>query len=280
MVVTVKRVPIIVNRIPIIDPDLRYQRMMDKVHAKREELVDDKDILKIARYYEYKCRQVNGVTGWRCLSTSNYKKHRNWKHLTKIYELCTQNHYDYKVYIDSQFARVVNWKYKTKYPPLNTCYSPTAIKAYENYVKDYSERYSVAGTIKPKTEIPQNCKDEIIDTIIQDCNHFVALQQKAPKMRKYRGLTLQQIKFMYIADNVTMFSQYYWASLPWAVAYLQSFNSPWVKDMVEKVQQLQSSKSMMKLIHLIVPEVEKQMNVVSTLLPEEFAKTVEQEMIG
>lgn len=274
----IKRVPIIIKRVPIIDPEARCQSFMDKVQAKRDELINDKAILKIAHYYEYKCRLVNGVTGWRCLSVNNYKNHRNWKHLTRIYELCTKNHYDYKVYIDSQFARVKNWKHKVKYPYLNQCYSDLAIKAYESYVKAYSEMYSVTGTTKPKTEIPKSCKDEIIDTIIQDCDHFVTLQQKAPKMRKYRGLTPQQIKFMYIADNVTIFSQYYWASLPWSVDYLQAFDSPYVKEMVEMIQKLQQSKSMMKLIRLIVPEVERQMHVVATLMPEEFAKTVEQEM--
>lgn len=269
-----KRCSIIINRAAIRIPRSSIclttsQRMMDKVQKKREELgiatYTEQQILKIAEYYNYKCRQVVGVAGWRCLG-KNFRKHRNWKLLTRIYALCEENHWDYKVYLDSQFYRVRNWKRNVKYPYLTHCVSQAAVYAYHSYIKEFQSKYSVTGTAKVKSEIPKTCRDEIIDLVIKDCDRFVKL--KTTKQRKYRGLTPQQIKFMYIVDNISAFSKYYWASLPWAVSYLQRFNSQWVKDLVEVVQKLQKSKSMMRLINKVVSEVELQMGIAPTVIPE------------
>lgn len=274
--ITINRAAIIISRLSLtilrtpIQVSLS-QRMLEKVQKKREELgiptKEEKKILEIAEYYNYKCRKVVGVSGWRCVG-KNFREHRNWKLLTRIYNLCNENHWDYKIYLDAQFYRVRNWKRNVKYPYLTHCVSDTAIYAYHSYVKEYKEKYSVTGNAVVKSEIPKSCRDEIIELVIKDCDRFVTLQKTAQKQRKYKGLTQQQIKFMYIVDNISAFSQYYWASLPWAVSYLQRFDSQWIKDLVSAVQNLQKSKSMMRLINLVVSEVELQLGIVPTVLPE------------
>lgn len=268
--IEVKRKSIHVNRTPIHLST--SERMMEKIRKRKEECgtptYTERKILDIADYYNYKVRKVLGVGGWKCLS-KNYKNHKNWKILTKIFNLCKENGWDYRIYLDAQFYRVRNWKRETLYPYLTHCISDTAVYAYHSYVNDYKNRYSPTGDIEVKPQdVPKSQRDDVINTIINDCSHFVDLQKKAPKLRQYKGLDAQQIKFKYIIENVSALSQYYWASLSWSLSYLQRFDTQWVKDLANKVKALQKSASMMKLITKVVTEVESQLGILPTVIPE------------
>ena len=48
--------------------------------------LNEKKILEIADYYEFKCRQVLHSTGFRCLG-KDFRNHKNWIFLERIYKL-------------------------------------------------------------------------------------------------------------------------------------------------------------------------------------------------
>lgn len=272
MSIVIQRLSIKVKRCPIIDREARKKRMMEKVKQVRDQInaisAKEQDILDIAHYYDYKCRKATGKMGWRSLG-KNFREHQNWRHFTKVYKLCTENDWDFKVYLDSQFDRVRYWQHTHNgYPFPNQMYSTNAIKCYYNYIKDYQERFSVTGDAKVKTETAKAFRDEVIETVIKDCDHFTEFFKTAPRQRRYKGLTPEQMKFMYVVDHIASLSRYYWASLPWAVSYLKRFTTPWVVELTEAVKKIQSSKSMVDTITYIVQEVENQLGIPHTVLLE------------
>ena len=276
-IILVSRQTITINRCSITQNyeqkrQERSKRMMAKIQQERNRLgvvtKADQSILDVVHYYEYKCRKVTGNWGWKAIGR-NFREHRNWKHFTRIYELCVENHWDYKVYVDSQFDRVRFWRRKQDYPFPNQCYSENAVKSFHAYCKDYQERFSVTGNAKIKTsEVKNSYRDEVIDAIITDCEHFTNFFKVAPKQRKYKGLTPEQMKFMYVIDHVATLSQYYWASLPWAVTFLQRFSTPWVIELTTTVANIQQSQSRVRLISQIVTETENQLGIPHTILPD------------
>lgn len=272
--IKVTRTPFFVHRVANNDLSRkeRSERMMKKILQERDRLfvltAKEQKIMDVVHYYEYKCRVVTGNSGWRSLGR-NFRKHRNWQHFIRIFDLCQENDWDYKVYIDSQFDRARYWTHKDckGYPYPNQFFSEKAIRYFHKYQEDYRQRYSVTGTAKVKVSKAMPYQDEVIDAVIKDCDHFIDFFKVAPKQRKYRGLTAEQMKFGYIIDHVASLSQYYWASLPWAVSYLKRFTTPWVQELTATVERIQSSKSMMKTINLVVKEVENQLGIPHTILP-------------
>ena len=250
----------------------RQARFLAKVEQVRQERgianEYEKKILEIAKYYEYKCRVCTGVTGWRCVG-KNFRKHKNWQFLVRIYELCKQNKWNYKHYIDAQFDRASYWEHQNgkKYPFLNQFFSPGAIKYYHNYLKDCKEKYSPTGDAKVKTSVPQSYIQDIADSIVKDCGKYLDYLKFQSKRKSQRGFTPEQIKLTYVLDHVMSLSPYYWASLDWSISYLQSFENPMVQEVIDKVVQYQKSKAMMAVIVRVVEEVEKHFGIVPTVSP-------------
>ena len=229
----------------------------------------EKKVMEVAHYYEYKCRKATGVTGWRCLG-KNFRQHRNWKFLNRIYEMCEREGWDYKVYIDAQFDRASYWKHSSgiKYPFLNQFFSDKAVSYYKNYVKFCQEKYSPEGNAPVKGSVPQSYIQDIADTIVKDCDNYLCFMKYAHKRKYIQDMTPEQIKFSYILDHVMTVSPYYWASLPWSIPYLKGFDNPMVKEVIEKVEAYQKSKAIMSVIHRVIAEVEKTLGIVPTVIPQ------------
>ena len=268
------RDPIFTHRVPNIalQRKERSKRMMKKILQERDRLfvltAKEQEIMGLVHYYEYKCRVVTGKAGWRCLG-NNFREHRNWRYFIRLYDMCQDKNWNYKIYIDAQFDRVRFWTHTDckGYPYPNQFFSEGAIKYFHKYQKDYKERNSIDGSAQIKVSKAISYREEVIEAVIKDCDHFVQFLKIAPKQRKYQGLTPEQMKFGYIIDHVASLSQYYWASLPWAVSYLRRFSTPWVVELTTLVAQIQSSRSMVNTINLIVDEVENQLGIPHTILP-------------
>ena len=118
--IKVNREPIMVGRHPIfITPEIaREQSLKERLKLlKGVRTPYERKILKIAEYYEYKCRQAIHSTGFKCLG-KDFRNHKNWVFLERIYNLCQENNWDYQIYIDAQFDRVKYYPRKQPYPYL------------------------------------------------------------------------------------------------------------------------------------------------------------------
>lgn len=264
----ITRKPIIVGRTPImiLPESVRLQSAQQKLKLLQNVRTPyEKKILEIADYYEFKCRQAIHSTGFKCLG-KDFRHHKNWVFLERIYKLCEENNWDYKIYMDAQFDRVKYWQHKQPYPYLNQFNSQNAIKYYENYVKDYKEKHSITGDIKVKSEKVKSVNQQIIDDVIKDCEGISEYIEKARKRRNNRGLSNQQLKMLYLSDHWISLSVSYLASIPWFLAYLEQFpEETFLVDLKQEIQAIRHNKKLFNLTSDIVSKVESQMDIPVTM---------------
>lgn len=269
------RVPIVVNREPImvgrepifITPKVaREQTIKERLKLLRGVRTPyERKILKIAEYYEFKCRQAIHSTGFKCLG-KDFRNHKNWVFLERIYNLCQENNWDYQIYIDSQFDRVKYYPRKQPYPYLNQFNSEGAIKYYHNYVKDCAEKMSVDGDAKVKAEKMKSVNQQIIDEVIKDCEGVSDYIERAAKRRANKGLTEQQLKMIYLSEHWMGLSTSYLSVIPWFLTYLNQFpDEQYVVDLREEIQAIRSNRKLLELTTEIVSKVEEQMEIPETL---------------
>lgn len=266
--IKITRKPIIVGRTPImiLPESVRLQSAQQKLKLLQNVRTPyEKKILEIADYYEFKCRQAIHSTGFKCLG-KDFRHHKNWVFLERIYKLCEENNWDYKIYMDAQFDRVKYWQHKQPYPYLNQFNSQNAIKYYENYVKDYKEKHSITGDIKVKSEKVKSVNQQIIDDVIKDCEGISEYIEKARKRRNNRGLSDQQLKMLYLSDHWISLSVSYLASIPWFLAYLEQFpEETFLVDLKQEIQAIRHNKKLFNLTSDIVSKVESQMDIPATM---------------
>lgn len=225
----------------------------------------DREVIKIADYYDYKCRSVLYSTGFRCLS-KDFRNHKNWKFLERIYELCKNKGWDYRIYIDSQFDRCKYWNRKQKYPYLNQFNSENAIKYYTKYVKDYEESSSVTKSVKIKPHKIKSVNDKIIGEIVKDCESISDYISKAKTRKVNEGLSDQQIKMIYISDHWLNLSASYLSTIPWFTRYLSYMpEEKLITDLKSEIESIQSSKKMSEVTSNIVTSIEEKMSIPKTL---------------
>ena len=266
--IKVSREPIMVGRHPIfITPEVaREQSLKERLKMlKGVRTPYERKILKIAEYYEYKCRQAIHSTGFKCLG-KDFRNHKNWVFLERIYNLCQENNWDYQIYIDAQFDRVKYYPRKQPYPYLNQFNSEGAIKYYHNYMKDVSEKLSVDGDAKVKADKMRSVNQQIIEDVIKDCEGVSDYIERAAKRRANKGLTEQQLKMLYLSEHWMGLSISYLSVIPWFMTYLEQFpDEQYVIDLRSEIQAVRSNRKLLELTTEIVGKVEKQMEIPETL---------------
>lgn len=99
-------------------------------------------------YYENLICKLTGRVEYKLLTESKYKKSsRFWTPLFKIYMLCKENNWDWRIYLESQFYSFQYWKNKGSfsYPPPNMLYTERAKISFENYLYDKETSYRNEG---------------------------------------------------------------------------------------------------------------------------------------
>lgn len=265
----IKRTSVIVTRVSVLKEENKPKKKfnLELYQAKRKELEcvhtpKDNKILQVAKYYEYKARNAIGSSGFRVLG-KNYKEHKNWKFLERIYNLCKENHWDYKVYIDAQFDRVQYYTRKQAYPYLNQFFSEGAINAFHRYVKDYQERFSTTGKAKVKTEKVQSFKEQAADKIVKDCYNILDFMEHAYKAPATKGCSPVEAKILFFDRHWSILSPFYAAAFPWFIGYLDHISTmePAIVEYKKKVQALQKSKKTVETLTKLVKEAESQLGV-------------------
>lgn len=251
--------------------ELRSEKIIANAKKKLKEMKgvitpQEASVLKIAEYYEYKCRKVLHSSGYRALG-KDFRSHKNWKPLNKIHDLCVENGWDYKIYIDAQFERCKGWKRKQPYPYLNQCYSDNAQKYYSKYIKDYKETYSVTKNIKVKTEKVQTVSQELVDSIVKDCTKMREYLDKAVKQRRNAGIPEQDLKMEYILQHWDTLSAYYLSSSDSCTALVNSIqdSGKFTTDLKEHIRKIRASKKLLSDVKIAVTETEAQLHLPSCL---------------
>lgn len=99
-------------------------------------------------YYENLICKLTGKVEYKLLTESKYKKSsRLWTPLFKVYMLCKENNWDWRIYLESQFYSFNYWENKGNflYPPPNMLYTERAKISFENYLYDKETAYQNEG---------------------------------------------------------------------------------------------------------------------------------------
>lgn len=270
---SVKRKAIIVVRVPSIAPPPKPS-MVELCRVAREKYnyvltSEERKVLEVKQYYEYRCRQALNVSGFCVMSTKRkgWRDNKKWKWLVRLYNQCHDNGWDYKVFIDAQFDRLKYFTTKQKYVYLNQFFSEGAIKHYHRYVRDYQERFSEDGTAHIKTKKASTFIQEVARAIVDDCERIQYFIQTAPKRPAFRGMNAEELKIMYFSQHWTSLSKYYLANLPWFLGWLKESvpAGQHVQALIKDITELQKSPAIAQKIHRVVAEAERRLGVPKTM---------------
>ncbi|UPI11439.1 DNA binding protein [Bacillus phage YungSlug] len=102
----------------------------------------DKQIMAVAEYYSRLVAIKISKARYNALSTKDPKGHKNWVHFTRVHNICKENEWDFRLYLEIQFERVKYFKMKTKFPYVTTLYSEKAQNFFKMKLKDREETYA------------------------------------------------------------------------------------------------------------------------------------------
>lgn len=271
----IRRVPImkrtpIITRTPIIIRTPILSKSIQMV-MKAQEILKGMDnvkslyelkVFKVVEYYEHRCRKAINSTRFRALS-NDFRNHKNWKFFVQIYELCKENKWDYRVYIDAQFDRLQFWKHKQPYPYANQFTSEGAQKYYQYYVKDYKEKYSVTGQIKVKpVEKVSSYDEEVIEETTKICNEILGKIEDRKMRKNLPEVSPEDLKVWFIQDKLPWLYPPYAATVPWMEPFLSYY--PNVESFVKlrnQILEIQKSPALFDRVSELVEGVETKMNM-------------------
>jgi hypothetical protein len=250
-----KRKPKIIKRVPIIRKAIILPQEVKaylKLLQLQEETRED-DILEIVRHYEMLARKVIGKAGYCVVSPKEPTKSKRWIHFERVYEVCRMQHWDGKLYIESQFKRLGG------VPMAHMMYSVAAMRYFTNYlanIKRMSEK-DVGGKKKEKGRRTLSGREEVIEGVITS----------AEVLNTYISKSIMDDKAQYKAIKIYQawreLSPYYLWSVPWFhdVVSTMTGESNREKLVMKEFNMIHETKSLQELIRKTVTEVESHFNI-------------------
>lgn len=240
--------------------------VIEEAKKKQEELSEknsfdfseeEKAILKVARYYEQCVRAKTNRTGQRFLPVkSDPRKNKRWKFFEKLYHICKENEWDYRLYLDAQFDRAKHWK-KFNYPFPNMLCSPSAQKYYLNWIKDKREKMGYEADadyvkLKPKQEeagLKKQIQKEIKRSAKSMSNYIKSYKNNDDPL---------YAKLMELKNFPSNYSPFYLYQLEWYRDYFLVFildeTDSVYKRIAETWEMLEKSKNLQEFV---LKEIEK-----------------------
>lgn len=162
-------------------------------------------------YYENLICKLTGRVEYNLLENSIYKKSsRLWTPLFKIYMLCKENNWDWRVYLESQFYSFQYWEHKGNFsfPPPNMLYTERAKISFENYLYDKETSYQNEGwDITAKSQNIGTYAEEVEKSLRCSYNmleDYVRLTLKSTYNKLFRKVdkTRDDIESLYLTKAV------------------------------------------------------------------------------
>lgn len=166
--------------------------------------LEEKKICEISYHYDMLMRKVMKTTGFRSLYIKNPTKHKNWKHFTKVYNLCLDNDWDANLYLDYAFIHAEKY-WNGRYPLPNMLCSQKIQKSFVIWKEKEDRKY--AHSLKQKERKGSKTisfYDEIKNSIKKSIN------QLKYEMNNYTDSFPSEIsKVIVILDNLDSLSSTY-----------------------------------------------------------------------
>lgn len=162
-------------------------------------------------YYENLICKLTGKVEYKLLSDSKYKKSSKlWTPLFKIYMLCRDNNWDWRIYLESQFYSFQYWENKGNflYPPPNMLYTERAKISFENYLYDKEVSYQNEGwDVTAKSQNIGTYAEEVEKSLRCSYNllkDYIKLTLKRSKLFRNIDTTRDDIDRLYFTKAVEL----------------------------------------------------------------------------
>lgn len=188
----------------------------------------EEDITTIARFYDSKARHRVNTPHYNSLSYKNPTQHKNYKYYEKLQLLCHREGWDVKRYIEFIFDHTQSfWARdartgKKRFPRPMQMMGKKLIKAYAIEVHKADERYRLTARGVERAPLETiSYNDELrndIESSIKTVAYYVDRQRTRIAAGQASGEgaeSLEAIKTLYIAQNVTALSPAYLYTIRW-----------------------------------------------------------------
>lgn len=253
---SVKRTPIKIpehmktKRTPI---KLDYTIKMKMKLRELQYLTKDEEILELSEYYNLLTAKTLNKASYNSLYiTKNYKTHPNWKHFECVWEVCRMKDWDRNLYLEAQFKRATNWKYR-KYPLPNMLYSVNALKYFTSHLSIIKQKHAkdLGSRQKQVGQRGMSRNAQIIDDITYSIDIL------STHMNDSKHKDLEQYKVLKIYQSWSELSPYYLWSIPWFKDIVHELEGIKVDSLLEIFNMINKSPAIQKLIYKAVQLLEE-----------------------
>ena len=169
----------------------------------------EKKIYDLSLHYDMFARRVRKGTGYSSLSPKDPMNHKNWKFFVKVHELCVQNGWDEKLYIEYAFIHVSTYWKKAPYPIPSQLCSENIQKSFVIWKDKEDKKHAHSlKTSERKASKTIGFYDEIKSSISK------SIERVKYEMSVYSDSFSPEIsKVMVILDNLDVLSSTYLYSI-------------------------------------------------------------------
>lgn len=246
----------------------------NSVYAKKLEelgghIYSDRRIIEISKHYNMLASNANNYTGYNSLPKKNPQKHKNWIAFQKLDDLCTENGWDVKLYLEAQFDRADKyWKNsRMKYPLPNMLRSVKAQEYYVRWIKDREEKYKhdVSRHHKVVAKRTVSVRRKVIQEIVQSVE-LVSMYIRSNATEQER----EEDKALRIYHNWEGYSAAYLYSIDWFREFIYELddsndNKKRIDYVKEQFAMFDKSKSLQEVIRRTVEQAEERYEVPENL---------------
>ncbi len=177
----------------------------------------DEEIIGLSKHYNMLAREFVGRGGYYSLSIKNPKEHKNWKFFLKLSQICEENNWNPKQYLDVQFDKAKKYWSDNHYPLPSMICSKNAVLFFEKWRKNQDDiqednpKYNRNKSRKTYS----SAYDQLIDEVMRAAKEVDNHMKRYFSNRGFKNFQLVNDKLRYITEN-------YWL-LPATYLYSYSF---------------------------------------------------------
>jgi hypothetical protein len=263
-----KKKPEPIKRIPIMLEKDSKSKYLDKLRTIGGNTRVEKEVIAISKHYEMLVRKMNRMGGYRALS-NNPTEHKNWPKFEKLYNLCKDNGWEARYYLDAQFDRAEKYwkKSKFKFPLPQMLCSKAAQEYFVDWAKEREEMY--AQDLHRKEKMRAQKTLTIKQQVIRDIVRTTEMLSLYCKDGEYEER--QQSKALKIYDSWGSYSAAYLYSIPWFRDYLKEIiqsgvEHPKLENVQKEFQLYDKSKKLQSVIKKTVSMAEEEFEIPENLV--------------
>jgi len=248
-----KRIPIMVTRVSISIQRKSIVSLKLRLEQLKEETKPN-EVRSVVSYYEtlVKLRIKN----------SYFRVHdSHLSHFEAVHFLCSQQKWDYKLYLEVQFKRSEPWL-RFKFPLPSHLYSLSALKYFTNYLATI--RFNYEKSLDKKSKESRQFKT-LNQRIKDDISSSAKILYSQLKHIRRKNISLEEGKVYVICNNWKYLSPFYLSSIPWFEEYISDPTNKNAQKYIKDMRWVKKDRFLNNLVSSWIEEVEKQYNLPSNI---------------